>query len=241
MMNILIAHFGSVSDVLVASSINHALRKQYKDHDIVWVVEDPKVERIFRYNEDCRVYMREEWDDKQECNLFINMNPSYSEDKFPVLSEEFRGIGFSQEADQYIDVLYGDKKSNQNLFQIYYRMAGLRWRGESFDLRYYPKSRSKKSRAGVAVANGNLRRYIKGKLELESMNMWLVPYRENIFRHMDEINRCSTIITDDFLTMNLAIYLRKKVHYLKTVPLNFELEFFGTGEIYPIPPNILLT
>ena len=57
---------------------------------------------------------------------------------------------------------------------------------------------------------------------------------------MDEVNRCKDIITDDILTMNMAIYLRKRIYFLETAPVNLKLEFFGSKHtVIDVPYNFL--
>ena len=121
------------------------------------------------------------------------------------------------------------------LFQLYYKLAGLKWKGEGYDIGYYPKTRTKKNRAGIAVANSNLRSYILNELKLDNSSVWNLPRKKNILRKMDEINKCKRIITDDIIIFHLALSLRKYVHFLKTFPLNFNLELFKSGEIYDVP------
>jgi len=67
------------------------------------------------------------------------------------------------------------------------------------------------------------------------MKIWYIPYKKNIFKRMDEINRCKKIITDDFLTLHLSLYLRKYVYFLQTLPSNTKIELFKNGEIHQVP------
>ena len=70
------------------------------------------------------------------------------------------------------------------------------------------------------------------------MRIWHIPYKKNIFKYMDQINKCHKIITDDFTTFHLAMTLRKYVYFLRTSPLNMKLELFGNGEIYKVPNRV---
>ena len=81
----------------------------------------------------------------------------------------------------------------------------------------------------------NLRNYILEELKLDNSKVWNIPYKKNIFKKMDEINKCKRIITDDITMFHLAVNLRKYVYFLKTFPINFKLELFGRGEIYEVP------
>jgi hypothetical protein len=150
-----------------------------------------------------------------------------------VTAKEKHGLLIDDE--KYHQILYGDEVTNMNLFQIYYRLIGSSWRGQGYDLQYRPRTKSRKSRIGLAVANPNLRYFINDNLNLELSKLWVIPFKNNIYRKMDEINKCKTIVTDDFITMHLALYLRKYVHFLRTIPANFNVEMFGSGYCYDVP------
>ena len=115
----------------------------------------------------------------------------------------------------------------------------MKWKGQGYDFDYYPKSRCKKNRTGLAVANANLRSFIIDKLSLDESKLWVIPYRKNIFKKIDEVNRCKRIVTDGFFTMNVASYLKKNIYFLKTVPYTTRIEIFGNGYIYNVPSNII--
>ena len=91
----------------------------------------------------------------------------------------------------------------------------------------------------MSAANANLRNYVIDKLELDDKRLWYVPYKKNIFRKMDEINRCKKIITDELLTLHLSLYLRKYVYYLETFPHSLKIECFNSGQTYSVPYSYL--
>lgn len=235
-MKVVVTHLGSINECLVASSLNKRLRETADE--IHWVVADRFCANVFKYADRVKVFTADQFDSGVLYDWAINLHPDSG--GIRPLAKKYNGFIYDAEADQYSHILYGQEKSNMKLFQIYFRLAGLSWKGEGYDLTYYPKTKSKKDRAGLAIAHGGLRRYVRNKLELDSMKVWIVPYKRNIFRHMDELNRCGTIMTDDLSTMSLSIFLRKQIHFMQTLPLNFKLEFFGTGEIYNVPASITI-
>jgi hypothetical protein len=91
----------------------------------------------------------------------------------------------------------------------------------------------------MSAVNANLRNYVLDNLEVDDKKLWYIPYKKNIFKKMDEINRCKKVITDDLLTLHLALSLRKYVYYLETYPHTLRLELFKNGQIYPVPYNYL--
>ena len=116
---------------------------------------------------------------------------------------------------------------------------GMEWHGEGYDIKYYPQSKTKKNKIGIAVANANLRNYITKKQKIDNKRLWHIPYKKNLLKRLDEVNRCNEIITDDFLTFNLVVYLRKYVYFLQTIPYMFKLEYFGKGKIINVPQEII--
>jgi|TARA_Y100000310_G_scaffold118187_1_gene116988 hypothetical protein len=227
-MKIVIVHLGNMSDVLVASSINKVLVKN--DVKITWAIANKDIADVFKYNDSVKTVLA---DQVKEEDYDVLFNLSSDRAALDVTAKEKHGLLIDDE--KYHQILYGDEVTNMNLFQIYYRLIGSSWRGQGYDLQYRPRTKSRKSRIGLAVANPNLRYFINDNLNLELSKLWVIPFKNNIYRKMDEINKCKTIVTDDFITMHLALYLRKYVHFLRTIPANFNVEMFGSGYCYDVP------
>lgn len=240
-MNIAVIHLGDITQCLVASSLNKKIRGTAKDAKIYWIVNNEESLSILKNNSKITGVMLIGDFAKSpiKFDILFNLSPAFKKEYLPKNCEAF-GFNFNKKAGNYYDILYGNEKSRMNLFQVYFKIVDLSWHGESYDFSYFPKSRSKKNRAGIAIAHANLRNYVIDNLHTsKNMKTWLVPYKKNIFKRLDEINRCEHIITDDTLTMHLAINLRKFVHYLDSIPRNTKLEFFGKGKVYDIPNNYL--
>jgi hypothetical protein len=241
-MKILITNFGTIAENVSSSSILRRLKRRIEATDITWCVKQKDYKDIFKHNKSInRIISLEELISLEETfDLLINLNPFLPHkicNKVKII--DTLGFGFNEEVDSFESVITGDKQMRgMNVFQMYYKLAGMTWKGEGYDMGYYPRSRSKKNRAGIAVAHANLRNYLTDELNLDSMKMWHIPYKKNIFKKMDEINKCSKIITDDMLTLHLALSLRKYVYFLKTIPINTKIEFFGNGEIYDVPKKV---
>ena len=241
-MKILITNFGTITDNIISSSILKRLKRRIEKTDITWCVKQKDHKDIFRYNKTInKVISLEELINVEDTfDLLINLDPFLPHkicNKVKIV--DTLGFGFNEEINSFESVIKGDKQmKGMNTFQMYYKLAGMTWKGEGYDIGYYPRSKSKKSRAGVAVANANLRNYLSDELSLDSMKLWHIPYKNNVFKRMDEINKCSKIVTDDMLTLHLALSLRKYVYFLKTTPMNTKIEFFGNGEIYEVPKKI---
>tara|TARA_Y100000310_G_C20694545_1_gene824612 strand:+ start:298 stop:1026 length:729 start_codon:yes stop_codon:yes gene_type:complete len=241
-MKIVIIHLGNMSECIVASSVNKALASKHKGAEITWIVADESIRDIFKYNRNVfKAYLVDEFFSQYEGNSFdllIDLSPSDNyTDK--IFATKKKGFAFESENSKYFNCIYKDTSLNMNLFQIYFRLAGLSWRGQGYDLSYKPKAKSKKKRVGLSIANAHLRQFVTDKLNLELSTLWVVPFKKNIFKKMDEINKCKTIVTDDFLTMHLSLYLRKYVYFLQTSPMHFDVELFGTGKAYKVPARYL--
>jgi len=239
--SIAVVHLGNASECFVASSVTKGLCREFKKPKIYWVVKNNNCKKLFLNNKNVKqaVTLSEFYEYKIPYDVLINFSPEFGKDFVLNGCKDCRGFNFSSSAESLYDVLYGEKSIDSNIFQVYYRLADLSWRGDGADIQYYPKSRSKKNRAGIAIAHAGIRNYVLDNLDLSSMKTWLIPFKKNIFKKMDEINRCHYVVTDNFLTMNLAVYLRKYVYYLQAMSLNTKPEFFGKGEIVNVPTNML--
>jgi len=175
-------------------------------------------------------------------DLVINLHPNFSEiTHFPISAKEKLGFNYTIEGIKAYNLLYiNNRKINKSLFQIYYKLAHLTWAGEGFDFYYYPKAKAKKSTTGTAIINRNLKKYIVNRLHLDLSQVKDIPDHNNLFRRLDALNKCSDVITDDFFTLNLALYLRKGVFFLEAIPLNTQIELFGQGKVFPVPKEIVI-
>jgi ADP-heptose:LPS heptosyltransferase len=243
-MKILLIHLGTQSECFIATSLIKGLKKAYNDADIYCVVKNTETESIFKYNKNIKkTYTIKNVPvefTRMHFDKVINLHPDFStEEHFDPKSTEKLGFDFGEGTAKIYGFLYERKKTNKNIFQLYYRLAGLKWRGEGYSFSYYPKARTKKYTTGIAVVNANLKSYVVDKLKLDLSKIWNIPYKKNIHKKLDEINRCPSIVTDDFFTLNLALYLRKNVYFLETAPINMQIELFGSGKIFKVPLEIV--
>ncbi len=244
-MDIVIINVSPLVHNMYATSILRGLKKVYPESNITWVCPHEDVKQLVKRNKKINSYFfLEDFllnGKSKKFDLLINLSPELKPKMFEsITAEEYRGFNSGAD-DSYIEeVLYSGKKTSMNLFQVYYNLAGLKWAGEGFDLAYYPRNRCEKNRAGIAIANVNIKRYIEENLVLQSMKKSSVPLKKNVLKRMDEINSCSHIVTDDFLTMSLAVSLRKFVHFLHYKKSNVKIEFFGKGQEYIVPERILI-
>jgi hypothetical protein len=238
-MKVVIAHNGPLSELIVASSVNIGVKKYPVQTQIIWIVPEEH-KYIFRYNKNVKAIFsyKEFKENNNKYDLLINLWPKEVETK--AMIKNFTGFEYCPFFDQYRQSVMGTYESiEMSNFQLYYFLAGMTWRGEGYDLSYYPRSKSKKNRIGMSAANANLRNYVIDNLDLGNKKIWYIPYKKNIFKKMEEINKCKKIITDDLLTMHLSLALRKYVYYLETYPHTYKIEMFGKGQVYPVPFSYL--
>lgn len=236
-MNICVINLGKIEDCFISSVINQGLVKKYPDSNIDWLVGCESTKQLMSFSKNIRhVFLPS--DQMSSYDLFINLTPFFHPSDPLVSNAQIIGFNTSDKKEFY-DILYGNKKTKMNIFQVYFNLLDMTWRGEGFDIKYYPKNRQKKGYTGLLTSNINLRNFLKEKLELNKMKVSQIPFRKNIFKKMDEINRYEFVITDDWFSMNLSIALKKQVHYLKVFPINTKLEFFNNGYIYEIPTSVV--
>jgi len=241
-MEIAIIHLGHMSQLIPATSVINGIKKHDVKVNITWVVDNKDFCYINKYNKDVsRTISFEEFvEDPEDYDLLINLYPYLPEKAhFNFTARNATGFYFHSDFDKFDKVFMGDDIFDMNVFQLYFILCGMTWNGEGYDIRYYPKTKTKSNKIGVSVANANIRNYILDNLDIDKKKIWYIPYKKNIFKRMDEINRCKKIITDDLITFHLAMSMRKYVYYLETFPLTVKLELFNSGEICKVPMNII--
>ena len=238
-MRIAIAHTGPISELVAATCVNNGIQKQPINPDITWIVSDENT-YLFKYNKNVKTVVSRTGfaKSREEYDLYINLWPDAIISKAKAL--ECTGFGYHQDFDKFTGAVFGtDAFPEMSVLQLYFILSGMTWRGEGYDIGYYPKTKSKKNRVGMSAANANLRNYVLDNLELDDAKIWYIPYKKNIFKKMDEINRCQKVITDDLLTFHLALALRKQVYYLETLPHTLRLETFNSGQVHTVPCSYL--
>ena len=242
-MKIAIVHLGNISQLIPATSIIRGIKKYDIDTIITWVVEKEDFCYINKYNKDISrtISFDQFLSEKGKYDLLVNLYPKFPEDvKINSTIVNTTGFYFHSYFDKFKKVFSKNERVyDMNIFQLYFILSGLTWKGEGYDIRYNPKTKVKSNKIGISVANANIRNYVLDNLDIDKKKIWYVPYKKNIFKRMDEINRCKKIITDDLITFHLAISMRKYVYYLETFPLSINLEFFNSGEICKVPMNII--
>jgi len=242
-VNIAILNYGEPWQVLVSTSLVQGLRKKYPNSDIYFFCSQDSYP-ILQYNSKIHVISGYTQNISNSFDLAINMTPSIESSSF--MSEldaktklgfyEFNGnvVSANKDAEEYLDIMSNRKITEKNILQVFYKLCGLTWRGEGYDLTYFPKNRTNKNKTGIAISHDDLRHFVKNNLKLQMSEIYSVPIRKNIFKKIDEINRCMYIITDDLFILHSAIALRKNVEFLDTQGITTRIEFFGKGNYYRI-------
>lgn len=244
-LKIALLHMGPISYLIPATSIMKKIKNvcdaSDTDMHFIWIVKEENLYFFEHHKDVYRVFSFNQFaEEKGWYDVLINLWPEIP-DPFNINADvvDFLGFNFCSELDPLKDsVLSYDKHYNMNIFQLYFKLCQLKWRGEGYNINYYPQSREKKNLVGISVANSNLRNYVLENLDLEKMKIWYIPYKKNVFKRMDEINKCKRIVTDDFTTFHLSMALNKYVYYLKTSPLTMEIEMFGKGQIHNVPITV---
>lgn len=237
-MNYLVLHHGEAWQAVAATSLIRGLKRRDPTCSIVWATS-VECRPIFEYNNKLSEAHVGYGPFKGNFDVAINLTPSEESASAMKESQAVEKFGFildngrvsvTHQENQYILDVFSGKISTQNhILQLYYRVAGMKWRGEGYDLSYYPRNKVKKKKTGVAVSDPSLRLFVKENLKLDHSELWHIPMRSNIFKRIDEINRVKHIITDDLLCAHIGIATRKHVEFLDTNDLNMSIEFFSKG------------
>jgi len=241
-MEIILVHLGNISQLIPATSVINGIKKYDINSTITFVVAKKEFCYINKYNKNiARTISLEEFIKESKIyDLLINLYPYFPKNLY--INSTIRhltGFYFYSDFDKFEEVfLGGNKFPKMSILQLYFLLCGLKWKGEGYSIGYYPKTKSKKNKIGISVANANIRNYVLENLEIDKKKIRYIPYKKNIFKRMDEINKCKKIITDDLTTFHLAMFLKKYVYYLETFSLSTRLELFNNGEIHKVPMNI---
>lgn len=236
-----ILHLEDVSKCFIASCVNTVLYKSYQSPEITWIINDKYSKKLLSKNDKVKsVLYYNEVKPEHDFDIMINFTQSIHPQDEIFKNTENLGIYFHPKSSYLKSVIYENQKTSKNIFQVYYQLINLSWKGQGYGITYYPKTKYKKGTAAILVSDLRLRQFVSDRLELGEIRVSTIPYRKNIFKRMDDINRYEFIITDDYFTMHMANYLRKNIHFLETVKLNEKHELFGNGKVYKVPNQLVM-
>lgn len=238
-MKIAIVNHEDPWNVLASTTLIKSLKNLHRNCSITYFVNKESYP-VLSFNNNISVCI-ENIDNKFD--LVYNLSPNFNSAEFSsLLSDNIIGflpcdksISFSdKEVENYYNILYGNSFSDKNILQLLFRFCGLVWRGEGYNLYYYPKNRTRKNSVGIYISNKGLRDFVQNNLSLSNLHVNIIPDRKNILKKMDEINRWAYIVTDDLFVLHSSIALRKDVEFLDVIGLKYKLEFFSKGHCYGI-------
>lgn len=240
-MKIAIINYEEPWHVLASTSLIKGLSNNYKNCSITFFIQQESFP-ILSFNKKANIALGENGYNN-DFDFVFNLSPndfccslasSLSNNKIGFIKNS-HDFGFSnKEVEDYYSIVYGKQKTEKNFFQILYRFCGITWKGEGYDLSYYPKNRAKKNTIGLSIYNEGLRGFVKNNLQITGVDVSVVPCRKSLLKKMDEINRHMYVITDDLFSLHASIALRKEVEFLDTTGLQYRIEFFSKGNYYGI-------
>lgn len=242
-MHIAVFQFGDPWYALASTSLVNGLLAAYPGSNIHWITSSENLP-LFQYNKRLAEVCVGENSLHRKCDLAINLTPS------PYCCQAMKSGDFGSRSgfvfdkneigvsdvslSEILGVANGEQKTSKHVLQILFKLAGLKWRGEGYDLTYYPRNKMSKTKTGVAVDDDSLRQFIWDNLHLEYSKLWHVPMKQNLLKRIDEINRVKRIITNDWFCLHAAIALKKHVEFVDNQNYNMSVEFFGSGNHYRI-------
>jgi hypothetical protein len=244
MKHVLILQDDNLENTLILTGL---IRRILKNNQKITCVCGSKSFNLLQYFPNINVINYEKLDierlEKQNYDTLINFSP---ENNYTYLAEYLKidkKLGYGIEdgflkfyndgakifhRTRYIGIL---QNSNPNIFQLAYGLADMRWEGEGYFLNYYPKKKCKHY-AGVALKNQEWKNLVINHVKIDNNRLWVIPFKQNILKQIDEINICSHVITDDYLALHISLALRKNVEFLTGKPLPYKLETFGNGTLH---------
>ncbi len=237
-MNILVINHGEPWKALASTSLIKGLYSKYGNIDLDWSTSEENI-GIYRYNNKINNLIIGFGACYSKYDIAINLDPSTGAGK--VISEveakvklgygleSNKSVPLTNEAELFFQVLNGEKRTTKHYLQIIYKLSGTVWRGEGYNLSYYPRNKMKRKKTGIAVKNTGLRKFTKDNLRLNHSEIWHVPVRQDLLKRIDEINRVKQLITDDLFCLHAGISMKKHVEFLDVENINMTVEFFGKG------------
>jgi len=242
-MKFLVIHNGEPWQSLAATSLIRGLKHRHENCLIDWATSVDSY-CLFQFNKNLSEVYIGLGPFKGSYDVAINLTPTIeavnSLEKISAISKigfikKNDHVGVSDSENEYmLQVFSGKENTSKNIFQMYYRLADMKWKGEGYDLSYFPRNRMKKRRTGIAVKDVSLRSYVKENLNLDYSELWHVPLRSDLLKRIDEINRVKHLITDDLFCVHAGIAMRKHVEFLDMNNFNMSIEFFSKGHSYKI-------
>lgn len=225
----------STVDALIATSLVRRLNKEgYRVH----CMSDTNIVELFRFS-DCR----SDTLGQPRCgyDVAINLSPSISAADIMDKVKAKDKLGFGRNRENILfyndgaDLLYRARvigiPTDANLFQLIFGVAKLAWQGEGYEVGYFPRNKTKKC-PGVAIRDTRIRKYVNENLKAK--RIWQVPFKQNVLKQLDEINRCNSIVTDDETVMHASLALRKEVEFLLRRNPTYRQEMFKSGNYHVI-------
>ena len=224
----------SPNDALVATPLIKRLSKDFAVH----CMSDGKLVEFFKF---CAKTSQPLNIVRKPYDLVINLSPSLlcSDIIEQADSKEKLGFGrigenlrfFNEGADQLYRAKIIGIPTDANYFQLLFGAANLAWQGEGYEISYFPRNRTKKL-TGIAVRDGRIKKHIAENLKVNKM--WQIPFKHNLLKQLDEVNRCQNVITDDETVMHSSLALRKKVEFISRKRVPYHIEMFKSGNFHNI-------
>jgi hypothetical protein len=241
-MNIVIIHDGPKEHGLALTGVIAALQRQHTSAHIL-IATNPENHPFYQFNKSVTVADLSPNKDTLTCDLLIDYGGS---DKAVALSliyepTTYRGLLSREQsvADQHaFRGLYLKSEVPRNLFQLLFGVAGLKWKGEGYYFRYYPRAKQTNDSIGIAVRDQRVRSYLYQRLKKDESRLWQLPFKINVLKQFDEVNKAASVVTDDPFVMHVALCLRKHVELLIYDPPTIKPEFFGNGCLHLVPDTI---
>jgi hypothetical protein len=217
---------------LYATSLTKSLKRKYKDDAKIYWMSSSEINKCLRYNNSIDAFCSKEELKEKEFDIVVNFDFESS------LIEEIKSkdkIGIHQPENETLrKILEGNKKTRNNFYQIFFKIAKTSWNGEGINLNYFPKTKQRKNNVGYFIDNKIVEETLSNKVIIQYDNINKIRKCNNFFKQIDHINKYSEVITDNLLISLLATYLNKCVYFLNSLQVNHKIELFNKGKFFKI-------
>lgn len=233
---IIVIHDNIEDDLFPLLSLLIGLRKQNPGVHIIWAGEKfflPLIKHnrcIKKTMTTCKDFTVDILQLVFGADICVNVSFSKNAREFASKTSAKTIVGFdkngptSRESEFFEKIIRGKISTQKSSLQLFYDLAGLKWKGEGYGLGYYPKTKQTQKCGSYFIEPKKIENYCQK-----------IRPAKSILEQLDSINRFEEIFTDDALTAYASIALRKKCTLFGD--LSYRMEFFGNGKVVPFEGN----
>ncbi len=231
-MNVVLIQLGAPHESLILTCLLVGLKKHHSNSKIIWagnnsfkemVTFNKRINQFVNISEGIDLSLLSAM---YGADLCINVSPTKKAKEIASAINAKKYYGFikrgpvDKNAEFFLNVMTGKVKTNKTVLNLYYNLAGMKWKGEGYGISYYPRTKQTKQ-CGRYLIHGNY-------TAEEKCESFKLP--KELLKKFDVINQFSEIITDDEFSLHASLALRKHTTFISE-ELSYKMEFFRKGKM----------